>query len=71
MLKMKKGIPQKAAPQEAQIKDFFDLIAPGAVKFYVDYYILGDSYRCAWGYPGVSADHVGPPFLPDSENVKG
>lgn len=48
MLKIKKSIPQKAAPQEAQVKDFFDLIAPGAVKFFVDYYILGDSYRCAW-----------------------
>ena len=58
MLKMKKGIPQKAAPQEAQIKDFFDLIAPGAVKFYVDYYILGDSYRCAWAireYPPTTS----------------
>ena len=56
MLKMKKGIPQKAAPQEAQIKDFFDLIAPGAVKFYVDYYILGDS--CAWAireYPPTTS----------------
>ncbi len=58
MLKMKKGIPQKAAPQDAQIKDFFDLIAPGAVKFYVDYYILGDSYRCAWAireYPPTTS----------------
>ncbi len=58
MLKMKKGIPQKAAPQEAQIKDFFDLIAPGAVKFYVDYYILGNSYRCAWAireYPPTTS----------------
>lgn len=48
MVKLKKPIPQKVAPQEAQIKDFFDLIAPGAVKFNVDHYILGDSYRCAW-----------------------
>ena len=58
MLKMKKGIPQKAALQEAQIKDFFDLIAPGAVKYYVDYYILGDSYRCAWAireYPPTTS----------------
>lgn len=58
MLKMKKGIPQKAEPREAQIKDFFDLIAPGAVKFYVDYYILGDSYRCAWAireYPPTTS----------------
>lgn len=58
MLKMKKAIPQKAAPQEAQIKDFFDLVSPGVVKFNVDHYILGDSYRCAWAvreYPPTTS----------------
>ena len=29
-------------------KDFFDCIAPGVIRFFVDYYIIGDSYRCAW-----------------------
>lgn len=38
MLKMKKAIPQKAVPQEAQVKGFFDLVSPGVVKFNVDYY---------------------------------
>lgn len=58
MLKMKKAIPQKAAPQEAQVKGFFDLVSPGVVKFNVDYYILGDSYRCAWAvreYPPTTS----------------
>ena len=58
MLKMKKAIPQKAVPQEAQVKGFFDLVSPGVVKFNVDYYILGDSYRCAWAvreYPPTSS----------------
>lgn len=31
-----------------QVKTFFDRALPGAVKFYADYYILGDSYRCVW-----------------------
>lgn len=58
MLKMKKSFPQKAAPQEAMVKDFFDLIAPGVIKFNADYYILGDSYRCAWAireYPPTTS----------------
>ena len=58
MLKMKKAIPQKAVPQEAQVKGFFDLVSPGVVKFNVDYYILGDSYRCAWAvreYPPTTS----------------
>ena len=29
-------------------KDFFDCIAPGVIRFFVDYYIVGDSYRCVW-----------------------
>lgn len=31
-----------------QVKTFFDRVLPGAVKFYADYYILGDSYRSVW-----------------------
>ena len=54
MLDMRPETP----PQEAQVKDFFDLVSPGAVKFNVDHYILGDSYRCAWAvreYPPTTS----------------
>ena len=34
--------------EEVRTKDFFDCILPGAVKFYTDYYICGNSYKCAW-----------------------
>ena len=43
---------KKAVSPEKQelirTKDFFDCIAPSTIKFFVDYYIVGDSYRCAW-----------------------
>jgi hypothetical protein len=51
---------KKAAitPRETQAdpmpKDFLDVIAPGAVRFNTDYYILGNSYRSVFalrGYP--------------------
>ena len=29
-------------------KDFFDCILPGTMKFFADYYIVGDTYRCVW-----------------------
>lgn len=45
---MKKKIPEKAPQSEATIKNFFDLIAPATVKFNVDHYIIGDSFRCVW-----------------------
>ena len=46
---MFKRKPKVLTPQEMEeirTKDFFDCIAPGAVKFYTDHYIVGNSYRC-------------------------
>ena len=41
----KKSTAQKP-PVPDRPKEFLDLIAPAAVKFNTDYYILGGSYRC-------------------------
>ena len=39
----------KQEKQERQaVKDFFDRILPGTLKFYSDHYVCGDSYRCVW-----------------------
>ena len=40
--------------EEKVLQTFLDLIAPSAVKFEVDKYVLGNTYRCVWavrGYP--------------------
>ena len=37
-----------AQAEEACVKDFFDQILPGTIKFLSDHYVLGDSYRCVW-----------------------
>ena len=34
--------------EQLAIKDFFDRVLPGVLKFYSDHYICGDSYRCVW-----------------------
>lgn len=34
--------------EQLAVKDFFDRILPGTLKFYSDHYICGDSYRCVW-----------------------
>ena len=36
------------SPQETFIRSFLDCIAPGVVKFEVDHYIFGNTYRCVW-----------------------
>ena len=48
------AIPSKEKQAEFIPKDFLDVIAPGAVKFNTDHYILGNSYRTVFalrGYP--------------------
>lgn len=52
----KKNIsPEKA--EKLDTKTFFDCVLPGIIKFNVDHYIVGDSYRCAWAvreYPPIT-----------------
>lgn len=39
---------KEISPQEAFIRSFLACIAPGVVKFEVDHYIFGNTYRCVW-----------------------
>ena len=55
--KQKKPVEKPA--QLFQSKDFLDLIAPAAVKFNTDSYVLGGLYRCVLalrGYPAVTEE---------------
>ena len=42
----KKGKPAAKPAPAAPPKDFLDMIAPAAVRFNTDHYILGGTYRC-------------------------
>ena len=39
---------KEISPRETFIRSFLDCIAPGVVKFEVDHYIFGNTYRCVW-----------------------
>ena len=55
---MTKKTQKKKAP-EPQPKDFLDMIAPAAVKFNTDHYILGGAYHCTMalrGYPTATEE---------------
>ena len=57
----KKKLPHDAAHGEAYVKDFFDMVAPSTIKFNVDHFICGDSYRCVWAireYPPMTTDQA-------------
>ena len=52
--KKKKKVPQAAKPVASPPKDFLDMLAPAAVKFNTDSYILGSAFHCTLalrGYP--------------------
>lgn len=44
----KKRIITLDEAEEIRTKEYFDCIAPATIKFFSDYYIVGDSYRCCW-----------------------
>lgn len=57
----KKQLPEEAAHSEAYVKDFFDMIVPTTVKFNVDHYICGDSFRSVWAikeYPPQTSNQA-------------
>ena len=55
---------KEISPEKQELirtKDFFDCIAPSTIKFFVDHYIVGDSYRCAWAireYPPATDEQA-------------
>lgn len=66
----KKRNPKELAA--AQVKGFFDCICPSTVRFFPEYYIVGDSYRCAWvirEYPPSTEDQAILAHLADHSGV--
>ncbi len=59
---MDKHSKKSATPaQEAQIKEFLDMISPGIIKFNVDHFLCGNTYRCVWAlreYPTTTDEQA-------------
>ena len=57
----KKALPSEVVSSEAYVKDFFDMVVPSTIKFNVDHFICGDSFRCVWAikeYPPNTTDQA-------------
>lgn len=48
MFKRKQKILTPEQAEEIRIQEFFDRIVPGAVRFFTDHFICGNSYKCVW-----------------------
>lgn len=57
---MKNPFSKKApSQQEGFLRTYLDRIAPGIVKFEVDHYIFGSTYRCVWALREYAGQHRG------------
>ena len=57
----KKQLPDEVLHSEAYVKDFFDMVVPSTIKFNVDHFVCGDSFRCVWAikeYPPMTTDQA-------------
>ncbi|MFI3255663.1 VirB4 family type IV secretion system protein [Chakrabartyella piscis] len=58
---MPKNQPTKARVAEPKIKTFLDMIAPSVVKFNVDHFICGNTFRCVYAlreYPTATNEQA-------------
>ena len=72
MPKRKKQLPKKTDPRAVAVKDFFDMLSPSAIKFFPDYLICGDTFRCVWAvreYPPQTTQQALLCRFGDRENV--
>lgn len=57
LFKKKKVISQ----EEVQVQEFLDMISPSVIRFYSEYYICGNTYRCVWAlreYPTATEEQA-------------
>lgn len=57
----KEQLPANAVQSEAYVKDFFDMVVPSTIKFNIDHFVCGDSFRCVWAireYPPSTTDQA-------------
>ena len=58
--------------EEIRIKNFFDRVIPGTVKFFTDHFIYGNSYKCVWAireFPPSTEEQAILAHLADRNNV--
>lgn len=60
MAKVKRAAPAAIA-EDVRIQEFLDMIAPSVIRFYTDYFICGNTFRCVWAlreYPTATEEQA-------------
>jgi type IV secretory pathway VirB4 component len=71
MPKTKKAVA--AGPQnDVRIQEFLDMIAPSVIRFFTDYFICGNTFRCVWAlreYPTATEEQAILRYLGEKDGI--
>lgn len=68
----KKGRTQSFEQDKLRIQSFLDMISPSVIKFYTDYFICGNTFRCVWAlreYPTSTEEQAILRYLGEKDGV--
>lgn len=71
-MKNKKDADTDCTNESTGIQDFIDMVAPSIIKFYPDYFICGNTYRCVWSireYPTATDEQAILRYLGEKDGV--
>ncbi len=74
VMKLKNIFKRKAVIDEEEVKvqEFLDMISPSAVRFYTEYFIFGNTYRCVWAlreYPTSTEEQALLRYMGEKDGV--
>lgn len=58
--------------EEVKVQEFLDMISPSAVRFYTEYFIFGNTYRCVWAlreYPTATEEQALLRYIGEKDGV--
>lgn len=74
VMKLENIFKRKAVIDEEEVKvqEFLDMISPSAVRFYTEYFIFGNTYRCVWAlreYPTSTEEQALLRYMGEKDGV--
>lgn len=58
--------------EEVKVQEFLDMISPSAIRFYTEYFIFGNTYRCVWAlreYPTATEEQALLRYMGEKDGV--
>lgn len=73
-MKLKRPFRKKEIidPEEIKVQEFLDMIAPTTLKFYTEYFVCGNTYRCVWAlreYPTSTEEQALLRYMGEKDGV--